>query len=48
MEMLAGAHREAMGIRSAGEKTAFEVQSLMTAAGRNFQPKTAPFERLFL
>ena len=34
MEMLAGAPREAMGIRSAGEKTAFEVQQLMTAAGR--------------
>ena len=48
MEMLAGAPREAMGIRSAGEKTAFEVQSLMTAAGRIFQHKTAHFERVFL
>jgi len=48
MEMMAGAPREAMGIRSAGEKTAFEVQSLMTAAGRIFQHKTAHFERVFL
>ena len=48
MEMLAGAPREAMGIRTAGEKTAFEVQSLMTAAGRIFQHKTAHFERVFL
>ena len=48
MEMLAGAPREAMGIRSAGEKTAFEVQSLMTSAGRIFQHKTAHFERVFL
>jgi hypothetical protein len=37
-----------MGIRSAGEKTAFEVQQLMTAAGRIFQHKTAHFERVFL
>jgi len=48
MEMMAGAPREAMGIRSAGEKTAFEVQQLMTAAGRIFQHKTAHFERVFL
>lgn len=48
MEMMAGAPREAMGIRSAGEKTAFEVQSLMNAAGRIFQHKTAHFERVFL
>tara|TARA_R110000796_G_scaffold26162_1_gene72967 strand:+ start:3139 stop:4884 length:1746 start_codon:yes stop_codon:yes gene_type:complete len=48
MEMLAGAPREAMGIRTAGEKTAFEVQQLMTAAGRIFQHKTAHFERTFL
>ena len=48
MEMLAGAPREAMGIRSAGEKTAFEVQTLMTSASRIFQHKTAHFERVFL
>jgi len=48
MEMLAGAPREAMGIRSAGEKTAFEVQSLMNSAGRIFQHKTGHFERVFL
>jgi hypothetical protein len=48
MEMLAGAPREAMGIRSAGEKTAFEVQTLMNSAGRIFQHKTSHFERVFL
>lgn len=48
MEMLAGAPREAMGIRTAGEKTAFEVQSLMSAASRIFEHKTAHFERVFL
>lgn len=48
MEMMAGAPREAMGIRSAGEKTAFEVGQLATAAGRIFQHKTAHFERVFL
>src|SRR3546814_20807377 len=35
MELYAGAPREAMGIRTPGEKTAFEVNSLMTAAGRS-------------
>jgi hypothetical protein len=44
MEMYAGAPREAMGIRTAGEKTAFEVQSLQTAAGRIFQEKITTFE----
>lgn len=48
MEQYAGAPREAMGIRTAGEKTAFEVQQLMTAAGRIFQEKTETFERDFL
>lgn len=48
MEMMAGAPREAMGIRSAGEKTAFEVGQLASAAGRIFQHKTAHFERVFL
>lgn len=44
MEQYAGAPKEAMGIRTAGEKTAFEVQSLMTAAGRIFQEKINNFE----
>ena len=44
MELLAGAPREAMGMRSPGEKTAFEVQQLMTAAGRIFQEKVNNFE----
>ena len=44
MEMYAGAPREAMGIRSAGEKTAFEVAQLQNAAGRIFQEKVTTFE----
>lgn len=44
MEQYAGAPREAMGIRSAGEKTAFEVQQLQNAAGRIFQEKVSTFE----
>lgn len=44
MEQFAGAPREAMGIRSAGEKTAFEVQQLQNAASRIFQEKISTFE----
>ena len=44
MELYAGAPREAMGIRSPGEKTAFEVQALENAAGRIFQEKIVHFE----
>jgi hypothetical protein len=44
MELYAGAPREAMGIRTPGEKTATEFQSLMTAAGRIFQEKVTNFE----
>lgn len=44
MEMYAGAPREAMGIRTPGEKTAFEMETLMTAAGRIFQEKITAFE----
>lgn len=44
MEMYAGAPREAMGIRSPGEKTAFEVQQMQNAAGRIFQEKINQFE----
>ena len=48
MEMYAGAPREAMGIRTAGEKTAFEVQQLQNAAGRIFQEKITHFETQLL
>lgn len=48
MEEMAGAPRQAMGIRTAGEKTAFEVQTLQNAASRIFEHKTAHFERVFL
>lgn len=48
MEMYAGAPREAMGIRTAGEKTAFEVQQLQNAAGRIFQEKITHFELMLI
>lgn len=44
MELYAGAPREAAGIRTPGEKTAFEVQTLNNAAGRIFQEKIINFE----
>ncbi len=44
MEQFAGAPSEAMGIRTPGEKTAFEVQQLQNAAGRIFQEKITTFE----
>lgn len=44
MEEMAGAPKQAMGIRTPGEKTAFEVQTLENAAGRIFQEKTTQFE----
>ena len=45
MEEMAGSPREAMGFRTPGEKTAFEVQRLENAASRVFQNKIAQFER---
>lgn len=48
MEEYAGAPREAMGIRTPGEKTAFEVQALQNAAGRIFQEKITHFEIMLL
>lgn len=48
MEAYAGAPREAMGIRTPGEKTAFEVQQLQNAAGRIFQEKITNFEQMLL
>ena len=44
MEEYAGAPKQAMGVRTPGEKTAFEVQSLDNAAGRIFQEKAVNFE----
>lgn len=44
MEEYAGAPKQAMGIRTPGEKTAFEVQALENAAGRIFQEKIVNFE----
>jgi len=48
MEEFAGAPKEAMGIRTPGEKTAYEVQQLATAASRIFQAKVTHFEETFL
>lgn len=48
MEEMAGAPKEAMGIRTPGEKTAFEVQQLQNASGRIFQHKINKFEIEFL
>jgi hypothetical protein len=48
MEELAGAPKQAMGIRTPGEKTKYEVQSLENAAGRIFQSKVSWFERNIL
>jgi hypothetical protein len=48
MEEMAGAPRQAMGIRTPGEKTAFEVERLENAAGRIFQHKASKFEEEFI
>lgn len=45
MEELAGAPRQAAGIRTPGEKTKYEVQVLENGAGRIFQAKVNWFER---
>lgn len=44
MEEMAGAPKQAMGIRTPGEKTAHEINVLENAAGRIFQEKTTQFE----
>lgn len=44
MEEMAGAPRQAMGVRTPGEKTAFEVQTLEMASSRIFQNKIQNFE----
>jgi len=48
MEEMAGAPKQAMGIRTPGEKTAFEVNTLQNASGRIFQNKTQHLERTFV
>lgn len=47
MEEFAGAPRQAMGIRTPGEKTAFEVQNLAEGASRIFQHKASKSEKEF-
>jgi hypothetical protein len=47
MEEMAGAPRQAMGIRTPGEKTAFEVQELGNSSSRIFQHKASSFEMTF-
>lgn len=44
MEEMAGSPREAMGIRSPGEKTAYEIQRMENATARIFQNKISSFE----
>ena len=43
MELIAGAPKEAMGFRSPGEKTKYEVQQLENAAARIFSAKILQF-----
>ena len=44
MEEMAGSPKEAMGFRSPGEKTKYEVQRMENAASRIFQNKVSQFE----
>lgn len=48
MEEMAGAPKEAMGIRSPGEKTKYEVQRLENASSRLFQNKINQFSEQVL
>lgn len=48
MEEMAGAPKEAAGFRTPGEKTAFEVAQLNTAASRVFNKQTRKFEKEML
>jgi hypothetical protein len=48
MEEMAGAPKEAMGFRTPGEKTMYEVQRLENAAARIFQNKVAQFEQTMI
>lgn len=47
MEEMAGAPKEAMGFRTPGEKTKYEVQRMENAAGRIFEAKIKHYERDF-
>lgn len=47
MEELAGAPKEAMGIRTPGEKTKFEVQKLDNASSRIFEHRINHFQQTF-
>jgi hypothetical protein len=47
MEEMAGAPKEAMGFRTPGEKTKYEVQRMENAASRIFQNKTMQFSEDF-
>lgn len=48
MEEMAGAPKQAMGFRTPGEKTAFEVQQLENAASRIFNSKILKFSTQFM
>lgn len=48
MEEMAGAPKQAMGFRTPGEKTAYEVQLLENGANRIFINKTSYFEEMFM
>lgn len=48
MEEMAGAPKQAIGFRTPGEKTAYEVQSLENGANRVFNNKISHFEANFL
>jgi hypothetical protein len=48
MEEMAGAPKQAMGFRTPGEKTAYEVQVLENGANRVFLNKISYFEEIFL
>lgn len=48
MEEMAGAPKEAMGFRTPGEKTMYEVQRLENAASRIFTSKISQFEEGFV
>lgn len=48
MEEMAGAPKQAVGFRTPGEKTAYEVQTLENGAQRVFLNKISHFESMFL
>lgn len=48
MEEMAGAPKEAVGFRTPGEKTAYEVQVLENGANKVFVNKVSYFEEMFL